>query len=182
MTKEQKIDQRVFDLYDEYCHGRMDRREFLSRAAAITIGGISALWMAQALLPRYAEAQTISFTDPRMTGTYVDYDSPGGTSGRMRGYLVRPAGDGPFPGVVIIHENRGLNPHIEDVARRAAVAGFLALAPDGLAPVGGYPGNDDDGRALQRGLNDEELDQDMINSARFLRSQDDFNGYLWVAI
>ena len=178
MTDQKKIDQRVFDLYDEYCHGRMDRREFLSRAAAITISGVSALWMAQALLPRYAEAQTISFTDPRMTGTYVDYDSPGGTSGRMRGYLVRPAGDGPFPGVVIIHENRGLNPHIEDVARRAAVAGFLALAPDGLAPVGGYPGNDDDGRTLQRGLNGEELDQDMINSARFLRSHDDFNGYL----
>ena len=158
MTKEQKIDQRIFDLYDEYCHGRMDRREFLAKAAAITVGGVSALWMAQALLPRYAEAQTISFTDPRMTGTYVTYPSPGGTSGEMRGYLVQPAGEGPFPSVLIIHENRGLNPHIEDVARRAAVAGFLALAPDGLAPVGGYPGNDDDGRELQRGLNPEELD------------------------
>ena len=178
MKDEQEIDQRVFDLYDEYCHGRMDRREFLSRAAAITIGGVSALWMAQALLPRYAEAQTISFTDTRMTGTYVEYDSPGGTSGRMRGYLVQPAGDGPFPGVVVIHENRGLNPHIEDVARRAAVAGFLALAPDGLSPVGGYPGNDDDGREMQRNLNPEELDQDIINSARFLRSHELFNGYL----
>jgi carboxymethylenebutenolidase len=178
MTEEQKIDQRVFDLYDEYCHGRMDRREFLARAAAITIGGVSALWMAQALLPRYAEAQTISFTDPRMTGTYVTYPSPGGTSGEMRGYLVQPAGEGPFPSVLIIHENRGLNPHIEDVARRAAVAGFLALAPDGLAPVGGYPGNDDDGRELQRGLNPEELDQDMINSARFLKAHELSNGQL----
>jgi carboxymethylenebutenolidase len=156
----------------------MDRREFLARAAAITIGGVSALWMAQALLPRYAEAQTISFTDPRMTGTYVTYPSPGGTSGEMRGYLVQPAGEGPFPSVLIIHENRGLNPHIEDVARRAAVAGFLALAPDGLAPVGGYPGNDDDGRELQRGLNPEELDQDMINSARFLKAHELSNGQL----
>ena len=170
MTKAQKIDQRIFDLYDEYCHGRMGRREFLSRAAAITVGGVSALWMAQALMPRYAEAQTISFTDPRMKGTYVEYPSPGGTSGTMRGYLVQPAGDGPFPAVLVIHENRGLNPHIEDVARRAAVAGFLALAPDGLSPVGGYPGNDDDGRELQRSLDPATLDQDMINSARYLKS------------
>ena len=169
MTEEQQIDQRVFDLYDEYCHGQIDRREFLSRAAAITIGGVSALWMAQALMPRYAEAQTISFTDSRLKGTYVEYPSPGGTSGTMRGYLVQPAGDGPFPAVLIIHENRGLNPHIEDVARRAAVAGFLALAPDGLSPVGGYPGNDDDGRVLQRSVDPATLDQDMINSARYLK-------------
>jgi carboxymethylenebutenolidase len=178
MTQERKIDQRIFDLYDEYCHGRIDRREFMSRAAAITIGGVSALWMAQALMPRYAEAQTISFTDPRIKGTYVEYASPGGTSGTMRGYLVQPTGEGPFPGVLVIHENRGLNPHIEDVARRAAVAGFLALAPDGLSPVGGYPGNDDDGRELQRSLEPEALDQDMINSARFLQSHALCNGRL----
>ena len=169
MTEEHKIDPRVFDLYDEYCHGQIDRREFLSRAAAITIGGVSALWMAQALMPRYAEAQTISFTDSRLKGTYVEYPSPGGTSGTMRGYLVQPTGDGPFPAVLIIHENRGLNPHIEDVARRAAVAGFLALAPDGLSPVGGYPGNDDDGRVLQRSVDPATLDQDMINSGRYLK-------------
>jgi len=176
--REQEIDPRVFDLYDEYCHGHITRREFLSRAAVLTVGGVSALWMAQALMPRYAEAQTISFTDSRMTGTYVEYPSPGGTSGTMRGYLVRPTGEGPFPSVLVIHENRGLNPHIEDVARRAAVAGFLALAPDGLSPVGGYPGNDDDGRTLQRGLNPEELDQDMINSARFLKAHELSNGQL----
>ena len=178
MTQEQKIDQRVFDLYDEYCHGRLERREFLSRAAAITIGGVSGLWMAQSLMPRYAEAQTISFTDSRLKGTYVEYPSPGGTSGTMRGYLVQPTGDGPFPAVLIIHENRGLNPHIEDVARRAAVAGFLALAPDGLSPVGGYPGNDDDGRDLQRNLDPATLDQDMINSARYLKSHELSNGRL----
>jgi len=178
MPTEQKIDPRVFDLYGEYCHGGITRREFLSRAAALTIGGVSALWMAQALLPRYAEAQTISFTDSRMTGTYVEYPSPGGTSGTMRGYLVRPTGEGPFPAVLIIHENRGLNPHIEDVARRAAVAGFLALAPDGLSPVGGYPGNDDDGREAQRNLVPAKLDQDMINSARYLKAHDLSNGRL----
>lgn len=176
--EQQKIDRRVFDLYDEYCHGYIDRREFLSRAAALTVGGVSALWMAQALMPRYAEAQTISFTDPRMKGTYVDYPSPGGTSGEMRGYLVQPTGDGPFPAVLVIHENRGLNPHIEDVARRAAVAGFLALAPDGLSPVGGYPGNDDDGRTLQRSIDPATLDQDMINSARFLKGHALSNGRL----
>ncbi len=174
----QEIDQRIFDLYDEYCHGYIDRREFMSKAAAITIGGVSALWMAQALMPRYAEAQTISFTDERMKGTYVEYPSPGGTSGMMRGYLVQPTGEGPFPSVIIFHENRGLNPYVEDVARRAAVAGFLALAPDGLSPVGGYPGNDDDGRTLQRGLDPAELSQDMINSARYLQAHELSTGRL----
>ena len=178
MTEQKKIDPRVFELYDEYCHGYIDRREFLNRAAVLTVGGVSALWMAQALMPRYAEAQTISFTDPRMKGTYVEYPSPGGTSGEMRGYLVQPTGDGPFPAVLVIHENRGLNPHIEDVARRAAVAGFLALAPDGLSPVGGYPGNDDDGRTLQRSIDPATLDQDMINSARYLKAHALSNGRL----
>ena len=170
VAQQQHIDRRVYALYDEYCHGYIDRREFFRRTAALTIGGVSALWMAQALLPRYAEAQTISFTDERIKANYIEYPSPGGTSGEMRGYLVQPRGDGPFPSVVVVHENRGLNPYIEDVARRAAAAGFLALAPDGLAPVGGYPGNDDDGRTLQASLDQAELRQDMINSARFLKA------------
>src|SRR5882672_1653707 len=126
-----EIDQRVFDLYDEYCHGHIDRREFLARAAAVTIGGLA---MAQALLPRYVQAQTISFTDPRIKARYVSYPSPGGTSGTMRGYLVQPSTPGPYPTVLVIHENRGLNPYIEDVARRAGAEGFLALAPGGLSP------------------------------------------------
>ena len=178
MSSEKKIDPRIFVLYDEYCHGHIDRRTFFKRASAITIGGASALWMAESLLPRYAEAQMISFTDRRIKGKYVEYPSPGGTSGTMRGYLVQPSGDGPFPTVVVFHENRGLNPYIEDVARRAAVAGFLALAPDGLAPVGGYPGNDDDGRTLQRSLDPAKLDQDMINSARYLKAHELSNGRL----
>ncbi|MBL8664949.1 MAG: dienelactone hydrolase family protein [Candidatus Odyssella sp.] len=161
------IDRRVFELYDEYCHGRIDRRTFLARAAVVTVGGLA---MANALLPQYAKAQTISFTDPRIKATYVAYDSPGGNSGKMRGYLVQPAGTGPFPSVIVVHENRGLNPYIEDVARRAAAAGFLALAPDGLAPLGGYPGNDDDGRALQAKLDQAKLRADMLNSARWLKA------------
>jgi carboxymethylenebutenolidase len=159
------IDQRVLDLYDEYCHGGIDRREFLLRAGAV-VGGLA---MAQALLPRYAGAQTISFTDTRIKAQYVSYPSPGGSSGQMRGYLVQPAGSGPFPAVLVIHENRGLNPYIEDVARRVAVEGFVALAPDGLFPVGGYPGNDDDGRTLQAKLDQAKLRTDMLNSARFLK-------------
>ena len=164
---QQWIDQRVFDLYDEYCHGRIDRREFLARSAALAAGGLA---MAQALLPRYAQAQTISFTDTRIKPEYVTYPSPGGNPGTMRGYLVAPAGPGPFPAVVVIHENRGLNPYIEDVARRAAVEGFLAFAPDGLFPVGGYPGNDDDGRRLQAGLDQAKLRTDLLNGARFVKS------------
>lgn len=159
------IDQRVFDLYDEYCHGRMDRRGFLQQAALIAGG----LVMAKALLPRYAQAQTISFTDERIKSRYVTYPSAGGSSGNMRGYLVQPTGTGPFPVVLVIHENRGLNPYIEDVARRVAVGGFLTLAPDGLFPVGGYPGNDDDGRDLQAKLDQPKLRTDMLNSARYLK-------------
>src|SRR4051812_42252515 len=162
-----EIDQRVFDLYDEYCHGRIDRREFLVRAAAVCAAG---LVMAQALLPRYANAQTISFTDSRMKAEYVHYPSPGGNSGTMRGYLAVPAGKGPFPAVLVIHENRGLNPYIEDVARRCAVEGYLALAPDGLSPVGGYPGNDDDGRQLQASLDQAKLRVDMLNGARYVQA------------
>ena len=162
-----EIDQRVFDLYDEYCHGRIDRREFLKRAGALGAAGLA---MAQALFPNYARAQTISFTDPRIKAAYVTYSSPGGNSGSMRGYLAQPSGSGPFPAVLVIHENRGLNPYIEDVARRAAVEGFLAFAPDGLAPLGGYPGNDDDGRNLQAKLDQGKLRTDMVNSARFLKA------------
>ncbi len=178
MTAKNAIDPQVLDLYDLYCHGQIDRREFFRRAAGLTIGGVSALAMANALLPRYAEAQTISFTDERIKALYVEYPSPGGTSGTMRGYLVQPKGEGPFPAVLVIHENRGLNPYIEDVARRVAVEGFLALAPDGLFPIGGYPGNDDDGRTMQASLDQTKLRQDMVNSARYLKSHPLSNGKL----
>src|SRR5678809_666562 len=136
--------------------------------------------MAYGLMPDYARAQTISFTDSRIKAQYVSYASPGGNGQKMRGYLVQPAGQGPWPAVLVVHENRGLNPYIEDVARRAAVAGFLALAPDGLFPAGGYPGNDDDGRTLQAGLDQAKLRTDMLNSARYLKGQKISNGKLGV--
>src|SRR5262245_33639606 len=120
MLTQQEIDRQVFQLYDEYCHGFIDRREFMRRAGSLSVAGVSALAMAEALLPQYAKAQTISFTDERIKATYVEYPSPGGSSGKMRGYLVQPTAKGPYPAVLVIHENRGLNPYIEDVARRVA--------------------------------------------------------------
>jgi carboxymethylenebutenolidase len=176
--KQLEIDDQVFELYDEYCHGQIGRREFFERAAQVTVAGVSALAMAQALLPNYAEAQEVQFTDERIKANWVNYPSPGGTSGEMRGYLVAPVGEKPFPAVLVMHENRGLNPYVQDVARRFAVAGFLALAPDGLAPIGGYPGNDDDGREMQRSLDQARLRQDMVNSARYVRNHELSNGKL----
>ncbi|MEM9690209.1 MAG: dienelactone hydrolase family protein [Pseudomonadota bacterium] len=172
---DQPIEDCIYDLYDEYCHGRIDRRTFFRRAGEATVAGVA---MATALIPDYASAQEVLFTDERIKATWVNYPSPGGSSGEMRGYLVQPAGEGPFPAVMVMHENRGLNPYIRDVARRAAVAGFIALAPDGLYPVGGYPGNDDDGRALQRSLDQSRLAADMINSARFVKNHELSTGKL----
>ncbi len=173
-----EIDSRIYDLYDQYCHGFMSRRDFLKKAGAITVAGVSGLTMAQALFPNYAEAQTISFTDERIKANYIEYASPGGNSGEMRGYLVQPTSSGPHPAVLVVHENRGLNPYIEDVARRLATQGFLALAPDGLHPAGGYPGNDDDGRALQKSLDRTKLMIDMLNSARFVQNHELSTGKL----
>lgn len=167
----------IYELYDEYCHSQMERRDFLRRAAGATAGGVV---MAMALLPAYARAQTISFTDPRIHARYVTYQSPGGNGGKVRGYLVKPAGDGPFPAVLIVHENRGLNPYVEDVARRAAVEGFLAFAPDALTPLGGYPGNDDDGKVLQAKLDRDKIHVDMLNGARFLKKHPLSSGKLGV--
>lgn len=176
--RQDQIDARVFDLYDEYCHGFIDRRQFFERAAKLTVGSVSAVAMAEALLPNYADAQEVLFTDERIKANWIDYPSPGGTSGEMRGYLVRPTGEGPFPAVLVIHENRGLNPYIRDVARRFAVEGFLALAPDGLSPIGGYPGNDDEGRTMQRTLDQATLRRDMVNSARHVKAHELSTGKL----
>ena len=176
--RQDQIDDKVFDLYDEYCHGHIDRRQFFARAAQLTAGSVSAVAMAQALLPNYAEAQEILFTDERIKANWINYPSPGGSSGEMRGYLVQPEGEGPFPAVLVMHENRGLNPYVQDVARRFGVAGFLALAPDGLSPIGGYPGNDDEGRTMQRTLDQAKLRQDMVNSARYAKSHRLSNGKL----
>jgi len=179
MTKE-SIDPKVYNLYDEYCHSQMTRRDFLNKASVLAVISGTGLAMANTLLPNYADAQTISFTDKRIKARYVMYDSPGGTSGEMKGYLVKPDGEGPFPSVLIIHENRGLNPYIEDVTRRVAIEGFLALAPDGLAPIGGYPGNDDDGKVMQKSLDKNMLFTDLLNSAKFLKGHELSTGKLGV--
>ncbi len=175
-----KIDPQVFDLYDEYCHSSMSRREFLDRAACLVVVGGSAVAMAKSLLPNYAKAQMISFTDERIKAKYISYDSPGGNADKIKGYLVTPKGSGPFPAVLIVHENRGLNPHIEDVARRAATEGFLAFAPDALSPLGGYPGNDEDGKVMQKKLDRQKIFIDMKNAALFLKNHKLSNGKLGV--
>ena len=177
MNKE-SIDPQVYDLYDEYCHTQMTRRAFLQKASTLTVIGGTGLAMATALLPDYTEAAVISFTDERIKPRYIEYESPNGSSGKMGGYLVTPVGEGPFPSVLVIHENRGLNPYIEDVARRLAVEGFLALAPDGLFPVGGYPGNDDDGKVLQKSLDPERLFTDLLNGAHWLKKHEASTGKL----
>lgn len=158
----------LLELYDFYVHGRISRREFLDRAAGYAIGGMSALALLGALSPNYALAQQVSFTDPEIVAEYIRYPSPNG-HGEVRAYQVRPAGaEGAVPGVVVVHENRGLNPYIEDVARRLAKAGFVALAPDGLSSVGGYPGNDDAGRALQQQVDPVKLLNDFFAAFEYL--------------
>lgn len=158
----------LLKLYDYYAHGRISRRAFLDRAAAFTVAGLSASALLTALSPNYALAEQVAFTDPAILAEYVTYPSPHG-HGTVRGYLVRPAqAQGKVPGVVVVHENRGLNPYIEDVARRLAKAGYLALAPDGLSSVGGYPGNDEKGKALQQKVNPEQLMNDFFAAIDWL--------------
>ncbi len=158
----------LLELYDFYVHGGISRRQFLDRAAAFAVVGMSAAGILAALTPDYALAQQVQFTDPGIVAEYIAYPSPNG-HGQVRGYLVRPAkSDAAVPAVVVVHENRGLNPYIEDVARRVAKAGFIALAPDGLSSVGGYPGNDEKGRALQQQVDPEKLMNDFFAAIEFL--------------
>ena len=162
-----QFDQEVLDLYDAYAHGRLDRRDYVKRLAAFAVGGLTVETLMQNLSPNYSWAQQVEPTDPRIKTETITYASPEG-AGEMKGLLARPAEGTKFPAVLVIHENRGLNPYIEDVARRLAVDGFLALAPDALAPLGGYPGNDDEGRSMQRKRDREEMTQDFIAAAKLL--------------
>ena len=165
----------LLELYDYYAHGQINRREFLDRAALLTLGG-TALSLLTALSPNYALAEQVSFTDPAIVAEYVMYPSPNG-NGQVRGYLVRPAkSEGKLPAVVVVHENRGLNPYIEDVARRLAKAGFIALAPDGLTSVGGYPGNDEQGLALQQKVDPTRLMNDFFAAVEWLMHHDASTG------
>lgn len=166
----------LLELYDYYAHGKISRREFLDRAAKYTVGGLTAAALLSSLSPNYALAQQIEFTDPDILPQYITYPSPNG-HGAVRGYLVRPAKtEGPLAGVVVAHENRGLNPYIEDVARRVAKAGFVALAPDGLSSVGGYPGNDDKGRELQSQVDPTKLMNDFFAAVEFLMADKSITG------
>lgn len=173
------IPREAFDWYDEYAHGIIDRRTFLARLGTLAGAGLSASLLLSALMPDYARAEQVSFNDPAIRARYVNFSSPEG-HGEGRGYLVMPqaGGEPPFPAVLVVHENRGLNPYVKDVARRLAAAGFLAFAPDALHPVGGYPGNDDEGRALQRSLERPRIEADFIAAARFLKTHEAGNGTL----
>jgi carboxymethylenebutenolidase len=166
----------LLELYDFYAHGKINRREFLDRAALFTFGGLTATALLASLSPNYALAQQVEFTDPQIVAEYVNYPSPNG-HGQVRGYLVRPApAAGKVPAVVVVHENRGLNPYIEDVARRVAKAGYMALAPDGLSSVGGYPGNDDKGRALQEKVDPTKLMNDFFAAIQWLMQHEGATG------
>jgi carboxymethylenebutenolidase len=173
--KASDFDQELLDLYDHYAHGLIERREFLTRASKFAVGGITAAALLESLSPKYALAKQVEENDPRIEGALVDYPSPNG-HGTIRGYLVRPAAGGTRGAVVVVHENRGLNPYVADVARRVAVAGFTALAPDGLTPLGGYPGTDDEAKAMQRTLDRGKLLEDFIAAFGRLKSDSDSNG------
>ncbi len=164
------IPQEAFDWYDEYAHGDIDRRTFLSRLGSLSIAGLTLPVVAGALLPNYALAEQVSFNDSDIQASYVTFDTPNG-HGQGRGYLVIPKGvdaSNKAPTVLVAHENRGLNPYIEDVARRLAKAGFIAFAPDALFPLGGYPGNDDEGRAMQKTLDGAKIEGDFMDAASLL--------------
>ena len=170
------FDQELLDLYDFYVHGKITKREFMDRAGKFAVGGLTAAALFSMLKPDYALAEQVSFNDPDISPEYISYDSPNG-HGDVRGYLVRPANaGGRIPAVVVVHENRGLNPYIEDVARRVAKAGFMALAPDGLTSVGGYPGNDSDGRDLQRTVDRAKLMNDFFAAIEHLMGREDSTG------
>lgn len=179
-TAVRPIPQEAFDWYDEYAHGIIDRRTFMRRLAGLAAVGFSMTALTSALLPNYALAEQVSFNDPDIKAQYLKFSSPSG-HGECGGYLVTPTQPtGPLPTVLVVHENRGLNPYIKDVARRLAKQGFLALAPDALYPVGGYPGNDDEGRTLQAGMDRAKLEEDFIAAAGFLKGHERSNGKLGV--
>jgi carboxymethylenebutenolidase len=178
--KASDFDQEVLNLFDQYVHGQLDRRGFLDRAAKFAIGGMTAGMILDALNPTFAEAQQVPKDDKRIRAETVEYPSPQG-SGTMKGYLVRPASAaGKLPGVLVVHENRGLNPHIEDIARRLAIDNFVAFAPDALAPLGGYPGDEDKARALFQTLDQAKTREDFVAAAGYLKTRPECTGRVGV--
>lgn len=180
MPTHPKIPEQAFTLYDQFAHGRIDRRSFITGLGKLSVGALTTSIMLDALMPNYALAEQVSFNDPEIIASYQEFDSPKG-HGKGRGYRVEPAKlNQPAPLVLVIHENRGLNPYIKDVARRFAKQGFIALAPDGLYPVGGYPGNDEKGKEMQRSMDQAKLANDFFAAAKSLKSDAKGNGKLGV--
>ena len=178
--KKEQISQEVFDLYDKYAHNKIDRRNFVESLSVYAVGGLTVPAMLDYLMPKYQEKQQVRSDDPRLNTEMIEYDSPEG-GGTIKAQLSRPVDTKKkLPGIIVVHENRGLNPHIADVGRRAAVEGFISLAPDAVTPLGGYPGNDDDGRALQRQRDRDEMLEDFIAAFDFLRKHKECNGKVGV--
>ncbi|MFK7901950.1 MAG: YghX family hydrolase [Nitratireductor sp.] len=170
------FDPRLLEIYDGYAHGIISKREFLSQAQKFAVGGVTAMALLSMLSPQYAHANQVPEGDDSITNEWVEYDSPNG-HGKIKAYLSKPAGvSGKLPAVLVIHENRGLNPYIKDVNRRMAKAGFMALAPDGLSPLGGYPGTDDEGKKMQRTLDREKLMEDFFAATEHLLKHPDSTG------
>jgi carboxymethylenebutenolidase len=170
------FDQELLVLFDAYVHGAIDRRTFLDKAAKFAAGGVTAMMLLDQLSPNFAAAQMVSADDKRIEAKHLEYDSPKGY-GKARGYLVHPTGEEEkLPGVLVIHENRGLNPHIEDVARRLALDGFVTFAPDALFPLGGYPGDEDKARELFQKLDQAKTREDFIAAAAFLKARPECTG------
>lgn len=178
--KKEDIKQEVFDLYDDYAHNRLDRRDFVQRLSLYAVGGLTVTSLMSFLMPDYKEKIQIKADDPRLQSGYINYPSPKG-GGSIKGLLSKPIdAKGKLGGIIVVHENRGLNPYIEDVGRRAALAGFISLAPDALTPLGGYPGNDDEGRAMQAKRNPKEMEEDFIAAYEYLKTHKDCNGKVGV--
>lgn len=179
INKEQ-ISQEVFDLYDDYAHNKLERRDFVKKLSAYAVGGLTVSSLMSFIMPNYKEKIQIKANDPRLITKTIEYNSPKG-GGKIKAQLSKPVdAKGKLPGIVVVHENRGLNPHIADVGRRAALAGFVSLSPDALTPLGGYPGNDDDGRTMQRERDREEMNQDFIAAFETLKNHPDCNGKVGV--
>ncbi len=178
--KKDEVNQEVFDLYDDYVHDRIDRRSFMEKLSIYAVGGITISSLLGCVMPNYIDKIQIDPNDPNLQSEYIKYQSPKG-GGEIQGLLSKPKKTKKkLPGIVVVHENRGLNPHIADVGRRAGLAGFLSLAPDALWPLGGYPGNDDDGRALQKKRDRNEMLQDFIAAYEYLKNHPDCTGKVGV--
>ncbi len=178
--KKENIKQEVFDLYDDYAHNRIHRRDFMQKLSAYAVGGITVASLMSFLIPEYQTTLQVEQNDPRLKSEYINYPSPKG-GGTIKALLSRPVdAKGKLGGIVVVHENRGLNPYIEDVGRRAAVAGFISIAPDALTPLGGYPGNDDKGRELQSKRDRNEMLEDFIAAYEYLKSHKECNGKVGV--